>query len=196
MRDLLKIYKKYPKLMDIYRVSILSTTLPKKICLSKYKCSCKEDFWYRKQNKKRKDFTHKKIRQGRPLAYPYKENRAYKTFQINYDRTLSDKAKLLLTSFKNKYIYYAIDDIYSSLSSDLYEKEDLISILDSTMIWLHNNRFINLFDIWIGNIYIQEEKRKNRFLESSTKTNVNKTKLILVLYYKIQSPRKKFRPLW
>ena len=38
-----------------------------------------------------------------------------KTFQIKYQKNLSSTAKVILNSFQNKYIYYAIDDILYGL---------------------------------------------------------------------------------
>ena len=89
----------------------------------------------------------------------------------------------MLTSLRNKYIYYAIEDINFNLSFNLFEKNDLLSSLYSAMMWLHNNQCTNLFDIWVGNIYIQEEKNTNRLIESKKTLSTNYTKIILVLFY-------------
>lgn len=191
--DLLKVYYEYPKLLDVYRANLISTILPKRICLAKYKCSCKQKLWYKK---KKRDLAQTTIKQGRPLPYPDKEKQSCKTFQIYYDKELSDTAKLMLTSLRNKYIYYAIEDINFNLSFNLFEKNDLLSSLYSAMMWLHNNQCTNLFDIWVGNIYIQEEKNTNRLIESKKTLSTNYTKIILVLFYKIRLPRKKPKSLW
>lgn len=191
--ELLKIYYKYPELLDIYSANIISTILPRRICLIKYKCSCKKELWYQK---KKRYSAQTKIKQGRPLFYPNQEKQACKTFQVYYKGKFSDITKLILTSLKNKYIYYAIEDINLNKSLNSIEKNNLLSILSSIMIWLQNNQYTNLFDIWIGNIYLQEERSLNRFMESEIKTSINNTKVILVLFYKIRLPRKTSKSLW
>ena len=194
--DLLKVYSKYPELLDVYRANLINTILPKRICLTKYRCYCKQELWYKKQEKQKKDLAQRKIKQGRPLLYPDQERQSCKMFQVYYKKELSNKAKLTLNSFRNKYIYYAIEDINSNLLVESHERSNLLSILYSSMIWLHNNQCTNLFDIWIGNIYIQEEKKKNRFIPDKTNLPTIYTKVTLVLFYKIRLPRKKIKSLW
>lgn len=188
--DLLEIYNQYPKVLELYRDNLILKILPKKLCLSKYKLSCEESFYYKK---KKRYSAQTKIQQGRSLPYPYYEKKLCKTFQIKYEKQFSYMAKLLLTSFKNKYIYYALEDINLNISLDLFEKNHLIFMLHSVMVWLQNNNCISLFDIWIGNIYISETKQTNRFLKSKTITS---TIITLVLFYKISKPRQKYKPLW
>ena len=191
--DLLKIYHEYPELIDIYSANLNSTILPGKICLAKYKCSCKKKLWYEKKKRYSAQTT---IKQGRSLFYPNQEKKNCKTFRFYYVGEFSDTAKLLLNSLKNKYIFYAIEDINSNKILDSVEKDNILSILSSTMAWLQNNQYINLFDIWIGNMYIQERKISNRFIKSKLKKSSDHTKLILVLFFKIRSPRKTPKSLW
>lgn len=191
--ELLKVYHKYPQLIDIYTANIISAILPRKICLIEYKCVCEKKLWYQK---KKRYSAQTKIKQGRPLFYPNQEKQSCKTFQVYYEGKFSDITKLILTSLKNKYIYYAIEDINSNKSLNSAEKNNLLSILSSTMIWLQNNQYTNFFDIWIGNIYIQEERSLNRFMESEIEISINNTKVILVLFYKIRLPRKTSKSLW
>jgi hypothetical protein len=40
----------------------------------------------------------------------------FKNFSNKYEKKLSAIAKLILNSFQNKYLYYAIDDIYIHLN--------------------------------------------------------------------------------
>ena len=73
--------------------------------LYKNRCRCNEEFSIAK---KRKSVTRS---EGKPIQYPKSNEILSKTFQIKYEKQLSLIAKLVLNSFQNKYIYYAIDDI-------------------------------------------------------------------------------------
>jgi hypothetical protein len=55
---------------------------------------------------------------GKLRQYPNPNEITSKTFQIRYEKKLSPIAKLILNSFQNKYIYYAIDDILYSFKSN------------------------------------------------------------------------------
>jgi hypothetical protein len=67
-------------------------------------------------------------------------------------------AKLILNSFQNKYIYYAIDDILYSLKSNPIERDNLLAILYSPVLSLQNNFSINFFDIWIREFILRNIK--------------------------------------
>jgi hypothetical protein len=72
--------------------------------------------------------------------------------------------KIILNSFQNKYIYYAIDDILYLFKSNPIERDNLLAILYSPVLSLQNNFSINFFDIWIHEIYINEISKVNKFL--------------------------------
>ena len=73
------------------------------------RCVCTEELFISKKLKLNK------ISEGKPLQYPRSEDSQVphqtQIFQIKYDKRLSFVAKSILNSFRNKYIYYAIDDI-------------------------------------------------------------------------------------
>ena len=121
-----------------------------------------------------------------------------KTFQIQYNDTLSLTARNTLTSFTNKYIYYAIDDIICLLSAKRDEQNNLLSILYSSMLSLHNDFSINFFDIWIDSIYLNEKHKTNRFLMSTSSniTKVTYTTITLKLHYFTRTPNKKPETIW
>jgi hypothetical protein len=120
------------------------------------------------------------------------------TFQIKYEKKLSSIAKFILNSFQNKYIYYAIDDILYLLSSNPIERDELLRILYSSMLSLHNEFTINFFDIWIDSVYLNETFQTNRFCTYQTKNlnQIQTTTIILKLRYFKRSPIKKSDPLW
>lgn len=191
--DLLEVYYQYPELLEVYRSNFITTVLPKRICLAEYRCFCNQKLWY---EKKEGGSAQTSIKPGRPILYPYKEKKSCKTFQVYYQKELSSITKSILTGFKNKYIYYAIEDLKASLPSNSFERNDILSVLYSSMLWLHNNQCINFFDIWIANVYIREEISKNRFVKISSKQFTNNTKITLVLFYKIGLPRINLTSLW
>ena len=95
-----------------------------------------------------------KRRESKSILYPEFYQSGSKTFHIKYEKKLSSVAKLVLNSFKNKYLYYAIDDISYSFESNPKERDNLLGILKSLVLSLQNNFSINFFDIWIYEIYI------------------------------------------
>ena len=151
----------------------------------KYICKCKT-------TKK-----HDLIRsEGYPLSYPLDEKLISKTFQIKYGERLSSTTKLILNSFQNKYIYYAIDDILYFLKSSPIEKENLLSIIYSPIISLQNNFSINFFDIWIQSISINETSKVNKFLKNDSYNLEPFTYITIKFLYKTRIPVKKVDSLW
>jgi hypothetical protein len=169
-------------------------------CLYEERCLCGDESFFIKSPKS------SDVSEGRRFAYPKEEERDSISFRIKYEKPLTRKAEYVLKSFKNKYIYYAIDDIITILSSDPKktlnpdEQKNLLTILYSSMLWLHNNLSINFFDIWIGEIYIhdKDKKKRNRFLENDNEhfQSLAPRILTLKLYYKTRLPFKKPDPLW
>ena len=158
--------------------------------LYEFRCKCKEEFSI---TKKRKLRTRS---EGKPLQYPDLDEVTSKTFQIKYESKLSSIAKFLLNSFHNKYLYYAIDDILYLLKSNPKEQEDILSILYSPILSIHNNLSINFFDIWIHEIYIDEASKINRFLDQNSKNLEQFSYITIKLLYKTRIPTKKQESLW
>ena len=126
------------------------------------RCKCNEEILIAKKRKSNNRS------EGKPFLYPNQNELTSKTFQIKYEKTLSTVAKLLLNSFQNKYLYYAIDDILYGLKSNPIEQDNLIRLIYSTVLSLQNNLSINFFDIWIHEIYINETKTTNKFLATDS----------------------------
>lgn len=154
------------------------------------RCKCNEEFT---TSKKRKVPTRS---EGKPLQYPKSTEITSKTFQIKHNKKLSSTAKLILNSFKNKYIYYAIDDILYAFQLDLVERNELLAILYSPIISLQNNFSINFFDIWIREVYIDEVVKTNKFLLKNSKTSEQLSLITIKFFYKTRIPAKKQKALW
>lgn len=171
---------------------------PWKPCLIYYKCYCSEILAKIKKNKPKSNRTG--LSEGKPLLYPINEEilnrKLFKTFQIKYEGTLSSVAKSILNSCRNKYIYYAIDDILYLIDSKSKEQENLLAFLYSSMLSLHNDFSINFFDIWIESIYINDTYKENQFLTNDSKNLKQVTYITLKLYYIVRSPIKKVEPIW
>ena len=133
------------------------------------------------------------VNEGRTINYPTSEESYFKTFEIKYEHKLSSVAKMILNGFTNKYIYYAIDDILYLSKLNPIERDNLLSILYSPIISLHNDFSVNFFDIWIHQISIKEYQVKNRFL---TKKLNRKTSITIKLWYKVKIPVQYKDSLW
>jgi len=141
----------------------------------------------------------RKSSEGRPLKYPhlnYPHKSRSKTFQIRYEKKLSSIAKLVLNSFQNKYIYYAIDDILDSFQSNPSERDNLLAILYSPILSLQNNFSIHFFDIWIDEIYINEISKVNKFLKNDSSNREQSSYIIIKFIYETRIPLKKPDSLW
>jgi hypothetical protein len=154
------------------------------------RCKCKEEFSI---TKKRKSTNRS---QGKPFLYPDSNEITSKTFQIKYERNLSPIAKLLLNSFQNKYLYYAIDDILYSLKSNSIERDNVLAVLYSPVISLQNNISVNFFDIWIQEIYINEVSKANKFLTNKSSNFESFSYITIKFLYKVTTPNKKQESLW
>jgi hypothetical protein len=154
------------------------------------RCRCNEEFLI---SKKRKSITRS---EGKPLQYPKSNEITSKTFQIIYENKLSSTAKFILNSFQNKYIYYAIDDILYLFNLKPSERNNLLSILYSPVLSLHNNLSVNFFDIWIREIYIDEISNVNKFLKNESQTSKKFSYVTIKLFYKTKVPVKKQESLW
>lgn len=156
--------------------------------LYEHRCRCKEEISItpkRKLNARS---------EGKPLQYP--NEMMTKTFQIRYDKKLSSIARFILNSFRNKYIYYAMDDILYLLKGNPIERDNLLALLYSPILSLHNNLCINFFDIWIHEIYINETSKLNKFLSNEEQNLEQFTYISIKLLYKTRVPVKKLDSLW
>jgi len=154
------------------------------------RCKCNEEFSI---IKKRKIKTRS---EGKPLQYPKSSEITSKTFQIKYQKNLSTTAKCILNSFQNKYIYYAIDDILYLLKSKPSERENLLAVLYSPILSLQNNFSVNFFDIWIGEVYIDEISKNNKFLKNDLTTLKQFNYITIKFFYKTRVPVKKQESFW
>lgn len=154
------------------------------------RCKCNEEISI---TKKRKVITRS---EGKALPYPKSTEILCKSFTINYDKPFSAIAKMILNSFQNKYIYYAIDDILYTLKSDLSERDQLLTILYSPVLSLQNNLSVNFFDIWIKDIYIKEEIKTKKLSDNRFYSSNRMNYLTITLFYKTRVPVKKQDSLW
>ena len=154
------------------------------------RCRCNEEISI---TKKRKSVSRS---EGKPLQYPKSNEITSKIFQIRYQKKLSLTAKLILNSFHNKYIYYAIDDILYGLKSDPIERDDLLALLYSPILSLQNNFSVNFFDIWIREIYLNDVSKTNRFLKSNSQISEQFSFITIKFFYRTRVPVKKQEALW
>ena len=154
------------------------------------RCRCNEEI---SVIKKRKSNSRS---EGKPLQYPKSTEIKCKTFQIKYDGKLSLIAKFILNSFQNKYIYYGMDDVLYQFGLDSNDYEKLLAILYSPVISLQNNYSVNFFDIWVNEIYIEENVKLNKFLNTESQSLSQFTYITIKFFYKTKLPTKKQESLW
>ena len=154
------------------------------------RCKCNEEFSI---TKKRKIKTRS---EGKPLQYPKPSEITSKTFQIKYHNDLSIAAKFILNSFQNKYIYYAMDDILYSLNLHTNERDNLLAVLYSPILSLQNNFSVNFFDIWIREVSINENSKKNKFLKNDSLSLKKFNYITIKFFYKTRVPVKKQESFW
>ena len=119
-----------------------------------------------------------------------------KTFNIKCDNELSSLAKVVLKSFKFKLYYYIVDDLLYLLKSKPEERDYLLQILHSSVIFLQNNLYVNFFDIYIYDITINEISKFNRFVNDQSKSFKVSTMITIKLAYQVKPVRKKLETTW
>lgn len=179
--------------MSLIDIEVSSQNQFVKNSLFSDRCRCKEDNEGNGDISLSKPIESISFSVGKPFHYP--TERYCKTFEIKYNHKLTTKAKFILTSFQNKYLYYAIDDLLSLLKSNPKEKENLLSVLYSPILSLHSNLCINFFDIWVDDIYINEVSESNRFLKQNEQSQTL-TYITLKLFYLTRSPFEKPESIW
>ena len=119
-----------------------------------------------------------------------------KTFNVKCDNELSSLAKTIIKSFKFKLYYYVMDDLVYLLKSNPTERDYLLQILHSSVIFLQNNLYVNFFDIYIYDISLNEKSKFNRFItEQSTSFKVSNT-ITIKLAYQVKPVTKKLETTW
>ena len=148
-----------------------------------------------------KTLENKSLREGQELI-PNEDKLDFnkpiesKTFYIKYEKELSVVDKILLGSLQRKYLYHAIDDILCFSKSKSVEQNNLLALLYSSVLYLQNNLAIDFFDIWINEIYLTKESKRNKFLVDNDLTVKSCNYITLKLSYVRKTPKKKPEPLW
>ena len=119
-----------------------------------------------------------------------------KTFSVKCNNQLSSLAVVILESFKFKLYYYAIDDILYLLRSNITERDYLLHILNSSVIFLQNNLYVNFFDIYVYDISVNQISRLNRFVDNQSEPFKASNIITIKLAYQIKPVKKKLETIW
>ena len=119
-----------------------------------------------------------------------------KTFNVKCDKKLSPLAITILQSFKFKLYYYVMDDLLYLLKSNLDERDYLLQILNSSVIFLQNNLYVNFFDIYIYDITINEISKFNRFVNEQSESFKTSNTITIKLAYQVKPVPKKLETIW
>lgn len=159
--------------------------------LYKNRCKCKELLLL--VDPPKKEHKTQEEKEEKPAKYATLGEVSAKTFQIIYDASLSLEMKLLLNSFQQKYLYYAIDDILQKFQLSSKNRNNLLAVLYSPSISLHNSSSVDFFDIWIHELYVDQLLKVNRFLTSKS---VDSYQITITILYKKKNPKKVKKTLW
>jgi len=129
-------------------------------------------------------------------SYPNSNEIKSKTLYIKYEKKLSMINKIMLNNFQHKYFYHIVDDILYSLKAQPIERDKLLSIIYAPVIYLQNNFSIDFFDIWVDEIYINQESKVNKFLGKNVSNFEPFSYITIKFLYTTKLPVKKPEPLW
>ena len=76
------------------------------------------------------------------------------------------------------------------------ELNNLLSIIYSPILYLQNNFSIDFFDIWFGDIYINQQSKVNKFLAKNNSNSEQFSYITIKFFYTTKLPVKKPEPLW
>ena len=118
------------------------------------------------------------------------------TFNIKYNRDISPLAKNIIQSFNLKLYYYVVEDLSYFLREKPTELDKILEILNCTVLFLHNNFFINFFDIYVYEINVKEVKNHNKLIHSNSMNLSIVNYLSIKLAYQSKKINKKFETIW
>jgi len=119
-----------------------------------------------------------------------------KTFNVKCDIELSSFAKAIIKSFKFKLYYYIVDDLLYLLKSNPEERDYILQMLHSSVIFLQNNLSVNFFDIYIYDIHINELSKFNRFVTEESESFKVSNIITIKLAYQVKPITKKLETTW
>nr|UYC30453.1 hypothetical protein ycf88 [Lithodesmium undulatum] len=130
------------------------------------------------------------------MEFRFPQNFTVKTFHVKYDNKLSSFTKLILQSFKYKYLYYVLEDISYLLKSSPSDRDILLQILNSIVISLQNNFCVNFFDIWIYEIYITDSQKHKKLKKENLQSLECSNYLTIKLACQMKPPPEKIEIPW
>ena len=89
-----------------------------------------------------------------------------------------------------------MDDLLYLLKSNPEERDYLLQILHSSVIFLQNNLYVNFFDIYVYDIAINEVSNFNRFVNDQTGQFKVSNNIIIKFAYQIKPITKKLETVW
>ena len=119
-----------------------------------------------------------------------------KTFNVECHSELSSFTKVILKNFKFKLYYYIVDDLLYLLKSNPEERDYILQMLHSSVIFLQNNLYVNFFDIYIYDIQINKLSKFNRFMNNQSAPSQVSNIITIKLAYQVKPITKKLETTW
>lgn len=134
-----------------------------------------------------KDFSFSPILQGSLTL-------AYVKIYTKYNFGISLNMKKTLLDIRKRSFYKALENIKTI--SNIFERNYLLQILYSNVIYVENNHSANLLKLWIDDIYIKKIPTFNKFKSYHKKKLKFHYYIILILGFEYKNVPTKKEPVW
>ena len=106
----------------------------------------------------------------------------------------SQNVNKILKSLRKRSFYKAIEIV--SEIGNVVERNCILQILYSAVLYTENNHYANLLKLWIDDIYIKKTSNSNRFNDQDYKSLTYTYNVIIKLGFEYKDPPTKKEPLW
>lgn len=103
------------------------------------------------------------------------------TFISKDEYFFSQRTKALLKTFRRERFHRVIKFI--SEIENIKERRELLKLLSSVTTYIENNRYANLLNLYIKDIYILRKKSLDYFTDKNLKNEINQYNVIIKIVY-------------
>ena len=103
------------------------------------------------------------------------------TFISKDEYFFSQRTKALLKTFRRERYHRVIKFI--SEIENIKERRELLKLLSSVTTYIENNRYANLLNLYIKDIYIKRKKSLDYFIDKNLKNEINQYNVVIKIVY-------------